>query len=113
MSGVNAHAIFAPAPDLAPYCAAPTWQHVRQRYWAVPEPHHLLGPLRDAKFGKSASFVLDLCKPEFAYLGDHQVISWSLSLKRIVAFSSAPSMSSKCGWAGINTAQKSVPVSWT
>ena len=73
MSGVNAHAVFAPAPVQALRSAAPAWRHVRQRYWATPEPQHLLGPLRGANFGNSASFALDLCKPELAYLGDHQV----------------------------------------
>jgi hypothetical protein len=77
MSGVNAHAIFAPgkASHAAQSPLAPAWQHQRQRYWAIPEPHHLLGPLKSSASGKApgCAFALDLCKPELAYLGDHMV----------------------------------------
>ena len=77
MSGVNAHAIFGRAPHLAVTPIAPAWQYQRQRFWAISEPHHLLGPLKSSTGGKTpgCSFALDLCKPELAYLGDHMVSS--------------------------------------
>ena len=75
MSGVNAHAIFTHAPQVAHDPYLPPWQYQRQRFWAVPEPHHLLGPLKSGSSTKApgCSFALDLCKPELAYLGDHMV----------------------------------------
>ena len=78
MSGVNAHAIFVPAKasQAAHSPLVPAWQHHRQRYWAIPEPHRLLGPLKSSAGGTApgCAFALDLCKAELAYLGDHMVL---------------------------------------
>ena len=74
MSGVNAHAIFS-APDAADSAGVAARKEQaalqRQRFWAVPWPHKLVGFFRVA--ADLRVFLLDLKAADLAFLLDHQV----------------------------------------
>ena len=72
MSGVNAHAILS-GPAIQAQNPRPVLLHLMQRhpYWPVPKPHHLLECTVKGRL--HCCFLLNMSKPELAYLGDHKV----------------------------------------
>lgn len=84
MSGVNAHALFSPAPEkdqgARPVLLGIASYLQRKLVWPVPHPHHLL-QLCTASSPQQAAFSFNIVAMMLAYLADHKVrptatISW-------------------------------------
>ena len=73
MSGVNAHAIFAPATAGAAAGERVSAGHfMRHQHWPVVTARHLMGPARIGGRGQLV-FACTLRSQELSYLWDHKV----------------------------------------
>ena len=76
MSGVNAHALFSPAPEkdqgTRPALLGSASYLQRKLVWPVPHPHHLL-QLCTASSAQQAAFTFNIVATTLAYLADHKV----------------------------------------
>ena len=83
MSGVNAHAIFAPpATGSAAGERVAGGHFVRHQHWPVVTARHLLGPARAGGRGQLV-FACSLRSQELSYLWDHKVLVSALTVLKI------------------------------